>query len=306
VASGKVLNALAARLPEILGGSADLAPSNNTYLANYGDFEKGGYQHRNVHFGIREHAMGATMSGMALHGGIRPFGGTFLVFSDYMRPSIRLASLMKLPVTYVFTHDSIGLGEDGPTHQPIEHLASLRAIPHLTTIRPADAGETVVAWEVALEQGPVALILTRQGLPVLDRSVFPPARELRRGAYVLAKENRQIEALMVASGSEVHIALEAWNRLSDEGIGVRLINMPSWELFEAQDKAYRDSVFPPTIKCRLCVEAGSPMGWERYVGEAGDIIGIERFGASAPGTVALEKFGFTVDNIVMRLKGLMG
>jgi transketolase len=250
VASGKVLNALAARLPEILGGSADLAPSNNTYLANYGDFEKGGYQHRNVHFGIREHAMGATMSGMALHGGIRPFGGTFLVFSDYMRPSIRLASLMKLPVTYVFTHDSIGLGEDGPTHQPIEHLASLRAIPHLTTIRPADAGETVVAWEVALEQGPVALILTRQGLPVLDRSVFPPARELRRGAYVLAKENRQIEALMVASGSEVHIALEAWNRLSDEGIGVRLINMPSLKS-RTKHTETRCSLRPSNVGCVL-------------------------------------------------------
>lgn len=307
VASGKVLNGVATHLPELLGGSADLAPSNNTYLSQYGDFEKGSYHNRNLHFGIREHAMGATISGMALHGGVRPFGGTFLVFSDYMRPSIRLACLMKLPTIYVFTHDSIGLGEDGPTHQPIEQLASLRAIPYMTTIRPADANETVVAWRVALERrdGPVALILTRQGFPILDRSVFPSANELRRGAYVLVKEKERLQAILIATGSEVHVALEAWKRLSDKGLGIRLVNMPSWELFEAQDKAYKDSVLPPEVKARLAVEAGSPIGWERYVGMEGDVIGIDRFGVSAPCKVAMEKYGFTVDNIMAHLMALM-
>jgi transketolase len=307
VASGKVLNTVAPHLPELMGGSADLAPSNNTYLSDYGDFHRGNYQNRNLHFGIREHAMGATLSGMALHGGILPFGGTFLVFSDYMRPSIRLASLMKLPVVYVFTHDSIGLGEDGPTHQPIEHLASLRAIPSLKTIRPADANETTVAWRMALEnpQGPVALILTRQGLPVLDRSVFPSAEELRRGAYVLGQEKGRAEAILIATGSEVHVALEAWRELSDQGLGVRLVNMPSWELFEAQDQAYKDTVLPPEVKARLAVEAACPMGWERYVGLEGDVMGITRFGASAPGQVAMEKYGFTAKNITVRLRALL-
>jgi transketolase len=304
VASGKVLNDVAPRLPELLGGSADLAPSNNTYLSGYGDFEKGGYQNRNVHFGVREHAMGATTSGMALHGGVRPFAGTFLVFSDYMRPTIRLACLMKLPTIYVFTHDSIGLGEDGPTHQPIEQLASLRAIPHMTTIRPADANETAVAWRVALEhrEGPVALILTRQSLPILDRSIFPSANELRRGAYVLGRETGNLQGILIATGSEVYPALEAWKILSDQGLGVRLVNMPSWELFEAEDQGYREAVLPPGIKARLAVEAGSPMGWERYVGREGQIIGLSRFGASAPGKVAMEESGFTAENIMVRLR----
>lgn len=307
VASGKVLNGLAPRLPELIGGSADLAPSNNTYLNGHGDFERGGYRNRNLHFGIREHAMGVTISGMALHGGTRPFGGTFLVFCDYLRPSIRLACLMKLPVIYVFTHDSIGLGEDGPTHQPIDQLASLRAIPHMTTIRPADANETAVAWRVALEHrdGPVALILTRQGLPILDRSVFPSPNELRKGGYVLGQEKGKLQAILIATGSEVSVALEAWKRLSDQGLGVRIVNMPSWELFGAQDQAYRDAVLPPETKARLAVEAGSPMGWERYVGMEGDVIAVDGFGASAPGKVVMENYGFTAENIMIRLKALI-
>ncbi len=307
VASGKVLNGVAPHVSELVGGSADLAPSNNTYLTGEGDFERGGYEKRNLHFGVREHAMGAILSGMALHGGIRPFGGTFLVFSDYMRPSIRLACLMKLRTIYVFTHDSVGLGEDGPTHQPIEQLASLRAIPHMTTIRPADANETTTAWRVALEHqdGPVALILTRQGLPILDRSEFPSADELRKGAYVLGREKQELQAILIATGSEVFVALEAWKELTDQGLGVRLVNIPSWELFENQDQAYKDAVLPPGVKARLAVEAGSPMGWERYVGIDGDILGIDRFGASAPGKVVMEEYGFTPDNIITRLKALI-
>jgi transketolase len=308
VASGKTLNGLANHVPELFGGSADLAPSNNTYLTEYGDFEKTRYQSRNVHFGIREHAMAAAMSGMALHGGIRPFGGTFLVFSDYMRPSIRLACLMKLPVIYVFTHDSIGLGEDGPTHQPIEQLASLRSIPHMTVIRPADANETAVAWRLALahREGPVALVLTRQGLPILDRLVFPSASELSKGAYVLGQEKGALDAILIATGSEVHPALEAWRTLSEQGLGVRLVNMPSWELFEMQDRDYRETVLPPSMTTRVAVEAGSPMGWERFVGLEGRVIGIDRFGASAPGKLMMEKYGFTTDHIVTCLKSLIG
>ncbi len=307
VASGKVLNAVASRLPELIGGSADLAPSNNTYLKEHGDFERESYQNRNLHFGIREHAMGATISGMALHGGVRPFGGTFLVFSDYMRPAVRLSSLMRLPAIYVFTHDSVGLGEDGPTHQSIEQLASLRAIPHLTLIRPGDANETAVAWRVALENrvGPVALILTRQGLPILDRSVFPPASDLQKGAYIIGPETGKLEAIIIATGSEVHIALEAWRKLSSDGFGLRLVNMPSWELFEAQDQGFKNAVLPPEVKVRVAVEAGSPLGWERYVGEEGRVIGINTFGASAPGKVVLENYGFTVENIIANVKALM-
>jgi transketolase len=308
VASGRVLNAIACRLPELLGGSADLAPSTNTYIAHSGDFERENYGNRNLHFGVREHAMGGVVSGLALHGGIRPFAATFLVFSDYMRPSIRLAALMKLPVIYVFTHDSIGLGEDGPTHQPIEHLASLRAIPCLTTIRPADANETAVAWRIAMESrnGPVCLILTRQGVPILDRSIFPSPLELRRGAYVLGQEKTKLEAILMASGSEVHVALEAWERLSDQGLGVRLVNTPSWELFEAQNQAYKDTVLPKGVKARLAVEAASPMGWERYIGLEGDVIGVPGFGASAPGKVVMKNYGFAADNIVNHIRRLTG
>jgi transketolase len=247
--------------------------------------------------------MGGILSGMTLHGGVIPYGGTFLVFSDYMRPSIRLAALMELPVIYVFTHDSIGLGEDGPTHQPIEQLASLRAIPHLTVIRPADAAETVAAWRVALthREGPVVLLFTRQKLPVLNRAAFAPADDLARGAYVLAEtEGGQPDVILIATGSEVHPALAAQERLAQQGVQARVVSMPSWELFERQPQSYRDLVLPPQVTARLAVEAGVPQGWCRYVGDRGDVIGIERFGASAPYKVLWEKYGFTAENVAAR------
>ncbi len=303
VASGKVLNAIAPYLPTLMGGSADLAPSCNTYLKGYGDFSADSPGGRNFHFGVREHAMGGILNGMALHGGVIPYGSTFLVFSDYMRPSIRLAAMMELPVIYVFTHDSIGIGEDGPTHQPIEQIAALRAIPHLTVIRPADAAETVVAWRVALEHraGPVALLLTRQGLPILDRAVLTPTDELVRGAYVLADaEGGQPDVILIATGSEVHPTLAAQKRLAEQGVKARVVNMPSWELFERQPRSYRDEVLPPEVMARLAIEAGVPQGWSRYVGTGGDVIGIERFGASAPYKVLWEKYGFTAENIAAR------
>lgn len=308
VASGKVLNALAEKLPTLIGGSADLAPSNNTYLKGWGDFsvaEPGG---RNLHFGVREHAMGAILSGMALHGGLIPYGGTFLVFSDYMRPAIRLGAMMGQRVIYVFTHDSIGLGEDGPTHQPIEHLASLRAIPNLTVIRPADANETAIAWRVALErkEGPTALALTRQNIPILDRAKYPPATELKRGAYILADSEGKPDIILIATGSEVHVALEARDKLAEKGIRARVVNMPSWELFERQPKEYRDKVLPPEVTARLAIEAGVSQGWERYVGPAGDVVSVERFGASAPYKVLFEKYGFTAENVVTKALDVMG
>jgi len=303
VASGKVLNAIAPYLPTLIGGSADLAPSCKTYLNGYGDFFADNPGGRNLHFGVREHAMGGILSGLALHGGVIPYGSTFLVFSDYMRPSIRLAAMMELPVIYVFTHDSIGIGEDGPTHQPIEQLASLRAIPHLTVIRPADANETVAAWRVALEhrEGPVALLLTRQKLPVLDRATLAPADRLARGAYVLADvAGGRPDIILIATGSEVHVALAARERLAEQGVRARVVNMPSWELFERQPRSYRDEVLPPEVTARLAIEAGVPQGWFRYVGEGGDVIGIERFGASAPYKVLWEKYGFTAENVAAR------
>jgi transketolase len=264
------------------------------------EFQKTAYEGRNIRFGVREHAMGAIMSGMALHGGIKPYGGTFLVFADYMRPSIRLASLMGLPVIYVFTHDSIAVGEDGPTHQPVEHLASLRAIPGLTVIRPADATETAAAWRVAVLSAdrPVALALTRQKLAVLDRSDRPDAQSLAKGAYILADAPGKPEILLMASGSEVHLILAARQELADKGVQARVISMPSWELFEAMPSSYREEVMPEEVTARLAVEAGLPMGWERYVGNSGHIIGVNGLGASAPGPVLQEKFGFTVDNVV--------
>lgn len=307
-ASGKVLNALAPHIPELVGGSADLAPSNLTYLAGMGDFQAANRGGRNLHFGVREHAMGAILSGMALHGGLRPYGGTFLVFSDYMRPAIRLAAMMELPVIYVFTHDSIGLGEDGPTHQPVEHLASLRAIPHLTVIRPADATETVVAWKVALEHrdGPVALALSRQKLPIIDRDVYASADGLSRGAYVLADAGSdRVDLILIATGSEVHLALEARNVLEQQGIGTRVVSMPSWELFEAQPQEYQATVLPPHVTARLALEAGVAQGWCRYVGPQGDVLSIERFGASAPYKVLFKEFGFTVENVVERAVAIM-
>ncbi|GBE37254.1 transketolase [bacterium BMS3Bbin07] len=305
-ASGKVLNALADRMHNIIGGSADLAPSNNTYLKKYADFgiKKGG---RNLHFGVREHAMAAAMNGMALSGRIIPYGGTFLVFSDYMKPAIRLAAMMKLHVIYVFTHDSIGLGEDGPTHQPIEHLASLRSIPNLTEIRPADANEAREAWKTALQHrgGPVALILTRQKLPVIDRKRYASADGADRGGYIIADTKGRPELILLASGSEVHLALSAWEKLKKEGKKVRVVNMVSLKLFDEQSNKYKERVLPSGCERRLAIEAGCSMSWHKYVGLKGDIIGIDRFGASAPHNVLLEKFGFTVENILGRAGKLL-
>jgi transketolase len=307
VASGKVLNAVAPYLPTLMGGSADLEPSCKTYLNGYDAFSADNPGGRNFHFGVREHAMAGILSGMALHGGVIPYGSTFLVFSDYMRPSIRLAAMMEIPVIYVFTHDSIGIGEDGPTHQPIEHLAALRAIPHLTVIRPADASETVAAWRVALEhrEGPVALLFTRQTLPVLDRTALAPADGLRRGAYVLAGPEEP-DVILIATGSEVPPALAAQERLAQQGVKARVVSMPSWELFEQQSKPYRDEVLPPEVTARLAIEAGVPLGWHRYVGDRGDMIGIEGFGASAPYKVLWEKYGFTGENIAARALEMLG
>jgi transketolase len=301
-ASGKVLNALAPLLPTLIGGSADLTPSNNTELKGHPWLQTRQFAGRNIHFGVREHAMGAILNGMALHGGVIPYGGTFLVFSDYMRPTIRLAAIMELPVTYVFTHDSVGLGEDGPTHQPIEHIAALRAIPNLVVIRPADATETVEAWRVALERhdGPVALLLSRQNLPILDRSVLGPAEGLRRGAYILAGSDATPDVILIATGSEVSVALDARKRLADQGIKARVVSMPSWELFEQQPPDYRAAVLPPQVTARVAVEAAVPMGWDRYVGSQGDVVGINRFGASAPYKVIFEQLGFTGENVALR------
>ena len=306
-ASGKVLNALSPVLPTLLGGSADLAPSTDTLIKGEKDFGRGEYGARNFHFGVREHGMGSILNGMALTGLI-PYGATFFIFSDYLRPSLRLAALMKAHSIFVFTHDSIFLGEDGPTHEPIEHLAALRAIPHLSLIRPADANETSVAWRVAIEQreGPVALCLTRQTLPIIDRSKYAAAEGLAKGAYVLAEANGKSELILIASGSEVAPALEAYQKLTDEGVPVRLVSMPSWDLFEKQPQSYRDEVFPPSVTARLAIEAATPFGWERYVGGKGEVIGINRFGASAPLKVLLEKFGFNAANIVEHAHKLLG
>jgi transketolase len=308
-ASGNVLNALAKRIKNLVGGSADLAPSNQTLIKGEGDFQAEQFGGRNFRFGVREHGMGAILNGMALHGGLLPYGGTFLIFSDYMRPAIRLAALMQLQVIYVFTHDSIGLGEDGPTHQPVEQLAALRAIPNLTVLRPCDASETAEAWRFALNHrnGPVALVLTRQGVPVLDRSVFAPAAGLQQGAYVLAdllKGNPDL--LLIASGSEVHIAIEAAKTLGQKGIPCRIVSMPSRELFDKQPESYRRDVIAPEIKARIAIEAGRTQGWWRYVGEKGDVVGIEHFGASAPYKVLYEKFGITADRVVEKALKLLG
>jgi transketolase len=283
-----------------MGGSGDLAPSNKTFINGSPEFQKESYEGRNVRFGVREHAMGAILNGLYLHHGIRPYGGTFLVFADYMRPAIRMASLMKLPVIYIFTHDSIAVGEDGPTHQPVEHLAALRAIPNLTVIRPADANETVEAWKMAVSRcdGPSALVLSRQKLPVLDPSIT--RGKLIRGGYVVADGNGVPELILIATGAEVHLALKAGEVLKKRGVAVRVVNLPSWELFERAGADYRRTVLPPEVKARLAIEAGVGMGWERYVGEGGAVVSIEHFGASAPGGVLMEKFGFTVDNVVQK------
>ncbi|MBI5236290.1 MAG: transketolase [Deltaproteobacteria bacterium] len=305
-ASGKVLNAVAKKLPHLVGGSADLGPSNNTALNGFDYFTAQGGG-RNIHFGVREHAMAAMMNGMAQSMVITPFGGTFLVFSDYMRPAIRLAALMKLNVVYVFTHDSIGLGEDGPTHQPIEHIASLRAIPNLTVIRPADAVETAEAWRYALSReplsGPVALILTRQNVPVIDRQGRGAKHDLSRGAYI-AHDSQAPDVIIMATGSEAHIALNATDELAKRGIKSRVVSMPSWEIFEAQDADYKAQVFPAHVKARLSIEAGATMGWHRYVGSQGVVMGIDRFGASAPYKTLYERFGLTVEAVVERAASL--
>ena len=297
-ASGKVLNAIAPRLPTLIGGSADLAPSTKTLLNSSHEFQKDAYDGRNIRFGVREHAMGGIMSGMFLHHGLRPYGGTFLVFADYLRPAMRVASIMSIPVIYVFTHDSIAVGEDGPTHQPVEHLASLRAIPGLTVIRPADASETAQAWRQALKitNGPIALILSRQKLPVLTSNAIKDG--LTKGAYVLADCDGKPDIILIATGSEVHIILEAKARLLEKGVAARVVSMPSWELFEKTSQKYKDRVLLPDVQTRLAVEAGSPMGWCRYVGSRGAVIGINSFGASAPGGIVMEKYGFTSDHVV--------
>lgn len=321
-ASGKVMNAIAPRLPALTGGSADLDPSTKTALKGQGDFnpppdnageqgdDSAGWSHagRNLHFGVREHAMGAIVNGLAAHGGFIPYGSTFLIFSDYMRPSIRLAALMGLHVVHVFTHDSIAVGEDGPTHQPVEQLASLRAIPNLVVIRPGDANETVVAWRIALvtRDRPVLLVLTRQALPTLDRSRYAAADGVRRGAYVLSDApNGKPELILLASGSEVSLIVAAAERLREQGVAVRCVSMPSWELFESLPQAERDAVLPPSITARLAVETGVLQGWERYLGARGEMLGVERFGASAPAAAVLREYGFSVDNVCARAKAVL-
>jgi len=307
-ASGAVLNAIADTVRELTGGSADLAGSNNTMLDGQPAFSASEPGGRNFYFGVREHAMGAALNGMALSGLHRPYGGTFLIFSDYMRPSIRLAALMGLPAIYVFTHDSIFLGEDGPTHQPISHLLSLRSIPNLTVVRPADANETAGAWKIALENdsGPTAIVLTRQGLPILEEAANAGHDAIGRGAYVLAETGEgTAQIVLVATGSEVSLAYEAARVLADRGVASRVVSMPSWELFEAQDREYRDSVLPASMPVRLAIEAGSPIGWERYAGDRGAILGIDGYGASAPIADLAREYGFTVDNVVDRAAALI-
>ena len=302
VASGKVLNSVAPTIANLIGGSADLAPSTKTLITGEADFQASDYGSRNLRFGVREHGMGGILNGMALHGGLIPYGATFLIFSDYMRPAIRLAALTEQQVIYVFTHDSIGLGEDGPTHQPIEQLAALRAMPNLLVIRPCDANETAQAWQAAINHrgGPVALALTRQNLPTLNRSSqYASADGLHQGAYILSDTDKeQPEVILIASGSEVAIALDAAVMIETKGVAVRVVSMPSWELFDAQPDPYRQKVLPGVVKAKIAIEAGSPQGWHRYVGEAGQVVGLDHFGASAPAQTLFEKFGLTAERVV--------
>jgi len=316
VASGQVINAIAPHLPMLIGGSADLGVSNNTDIKDSGDFEAGSYDGRIVHWGIREHCMGSTMTGMALNGGLIPYGGTFMCFSDYMRPSIRLACLSEVQVIYVFTHDSVGLGEDGPTHQPVEHLAALRAIPHLFVIRPADVHEVREAWRLAIlrRKAPTALALTRQKVPLIDRKKFASAEGLRKGGYVLAEadgvstesgsDRVDPQLILIATGSEVGLALEGREQLQKDGVPTRVVSMPCIELFEEQSQNYRDEVLPPSITARLSIEAGVRQGWDRWVGAKGDVICLDRFGASAPGNVALKNLGFNIENVLTHARAL--
>ncbi len=308
LSSSKVMNEIAQVLPELVGGSADLAPSNKTWLDDFEDFQADTPNGRNFHFGIREHAMGAIVNGLALHGGLIPYGATYLVFSDYMRAAIRISALSHIPSLWIFTHDSIGVGEDGPTHQPVEQIASLRTMPGLLVIRPADANEVVESWKFILtnRHKPAALILSRQSTPTLNRELFAPASGVVQGAYVLKDYGKgKPHIILMASGSEVGLIVKAGAELAKEGIRVRIVSFPSWELFKAQDKAYRDSVLLPRVKARLAVEAGVSQGWEKWVGDNGSIISIEQFGASAPGPVLFEKFGFTVDNVIAQARQLL-
>jgi transketolase len=309
VSAGKVLNAIAERLPDVIGGSADLHPSTKTFIDAAPDFQADSPQGRSLHFGVREHAMGAIVNGMTTYPGIRPFGATFLIFSDYMRPAMRLSALSPYASIWVFTHDSVGLGEDGPTHQPIEHLASLRAMPNMVVIRPADANEAREAWVAALRRrdGPTSLALTRQNLPTLDRSQFAPASGLHQGAYVLADLGEGTpDLILMASGSEVQLIVEAGRRMAEDGVVVRLVSFPSWELFAAQYQKTRDEVLLPTVKARLAVEAGVAQGWGRWVGDAGGVVAIDRYGASAPGEEVLDKLGFNVENVIRRARAVLG
>ncbi len=307
-AGGKVLNALASKVPWLIGGSGDLSPSTMTLISNSGYFAKGNYAERNIAWGVRELAMCGCCSGMALHGGVRPYASTFFIFTDYARPSIRLAALMELPVIYLMTHDSIGLGEDGPTHQPIEHLASLRAMPNLCIIRPADANEVSYAWRAAMmrNHGPTMLVLTRQSLPIFDRSKFAKAEGVLKGAYTLSKEKgNDPEIILLATGSEVQLILAAQEQLASDGIDARVISMPSWEIFREQPQSYREEVIPSKVKARLAVETGTPMGWRDWVGDAGDVVGITKFGASAPAKEIFKHYGFTVEHVVAKAKALL-
>ncbi|PZD94933.1 transketolase [Paenibacillus sambharensis] len=308
VASGNALNGLAPNVPNLLGGSADLESSTMTHLNGLTNFKPGSYEGRNIYFGVREFGMAAAMNGMMLHGGVKVFGGTFFVFTDYLRPAIRLAALMKLPVVYVLTHDSIAVGEDGPTHEPIEQLASIRIIPGLTVIRPADGNETSAAWRyaVANKDNPVALVLTRQNLPILPGTADHAVSGIERGAYVVSDaKNGKPQAQLLATGSEVQLAVAAQKALAEEGIEVRVVSMPSWDLFEKQDKAYKDSVILPDVPARLAIEMAHPFGWHRYVGDKGDVLAIDRFGASAPGDRVIKEYGFTVENVVSKVKALL-
>jgi transketolase len=291
-----------------LGGAADLSPSTETHLKDYPSFGPGEFGGRNFHFGVREHSMGAILNGMAVTKGLIPYGATFLIFSDYMRPPIRLAAIMKIRPIYVYTHDSIGLGEDGTTHQPVEQLAALRAIPNMMVIRPADANETAVAWKVALQHkgGPVALVLTRQNVSIIETSNYKTTGDPGKGAYILSEPERAPELILIATGSEVELILKAQQKLRENGIAARVVSMPCWELFEKQNDNYKQQVFPKGLRKRLAVEAASPMGWRRYTTDEGDMLGMTRFGESAPGPELFKEFGFTVDNIVMRAKALLG
>ncbi len=307
-ASGKTLNAIASSLPQLVGGSADLAPSTSTNLDDFKSFSSDNYGGRNFHFGIREHAMGSILNGMAANTNLIPYGATFLIFSDYMRPPLRLASIMKLRPIMVFTHDSIGLGEDGTTHQPIEQLLGLRSVPFMTVIRPADANETAQAWRVAIEHsgGPVSIVLTRQGVPTIDQDKYAKAENLEKGAYILSESEGDAEVILIATGSEVQLVMQAQEKLKEEGIHARVVSMPSWNLFENQDDAYKEKVLPKSLRKRLSVEAGTTIGWHKYVTDEGDVIGIDRFGESAPGEEVMAEFGFTVENVVKRAKALLG